>query len=438
MSGSRSYSIPRDGNAKRSGHRSQLFEFFYQLGSQPQMSVFRSGAGIDSQALLAIGAGVFELEKVARNTTIDRAVLPLVGVKISSKTAARISSTLRDLIQYVLMQDVVFELREQTRPPEKPAQQSSNIEPADAVCLFSGGVDSYVGLSTLQKRFRKIVSIFCAHSDQSWTIHLTKALHARYFASPLMRLEQVYVPRITKGGYAQLRGFLYVLSAAAWMHITGASRLYVTEVGPTMYQPRFAPFDSVTMTTHPYVLEAAQSVVEDILGRPISIIKPFEDMTKAEVFAIAPRRQAIPMTHSCISQRFGDHDGTCYGCVVRRLASTAAGVADVTYRRDPLVDPTASRGNLLSLLRFCLEYLSDPEDMPEYAIGDINHFAKRDLFRRFALDNFAAVHRLASMGSRITDDVRELYREVLIELGGPSQLEKRLRELADRRLKQKL
>jgi hypothetical protein len=219
------------------------------------------------------------------------------------------------------------------------------------------------------------------------------------------------------------------MSAGAWMKLLGASRLIITEVGPTMYQPKFAPFDMVTLTTHPYVVAAARDAIELLLERRIEIVTPFADMTKAEVIALAPAEYGIRMTHSCISQRFGSHDGTCYGCIVRRLGALAAGVKDVSYRHDPIVDPSASRGNLLALLRFSLDYLSRRDTMQEYEVGDIIRFGKQELFRRFALDNLAALHRMVRDGRRLAADVREIYCAGLAEVGGATPLEERLVQL---------
>jgi hypothetical protein len=200
-----------------------------------------------------------------------------------------------------------------------------------------------------------------------------------------------------------------------------------------MYQPKFGPLDRVTMTTHPYVVALSKRVIETLLDREVEILLPFEDLTKAEVMALAPRRRGLAGTYSCVTQRFDRPDGTCYGCVIRRLAALAAGVRDTRYYKDPLLDAKAARGNLLALLRFCLDYLADPGTMEEHEVGEIEAYHKQDLFRRFALDNFAGIHRLVLRRRSLAPDVRRVYGYCLEILGGTGDLDERLAQLAARR-----
>jgi len=219
------------------------------------------------------------------------------------------------------------------------------------------------------------------------------------------------------------------VSAAAWMHVLQAGRLIVTECGPTMYQPRFSPLDSITMTTHPVVVRFSKQVIETVLGREIDILLPFEDLTKAEVMAVSPEKEGLRATHSCISQRFGKHDGTCYGCVIRRLAAVASGVDDVTYDRNPIEDEDARAGNLFSLLTYCYDILTNYHGMESYEIEAVQAYGKHDLFRRFALDNFAAIHRLISGGYRVQSSIQRMYEGLIAEIG-TGVLETRIAELA--------
>ena len=98
------------------------------------------------------------------------------------------------------------------------------------------------------------------------------------------------------------------------------------------------------MTTHPKVVQLAGQAINLLLGRKITIKTPFENLTKAEVVAISPMKPAIKLTHSCITHRFGNHDGTCYGCVLRRLATTAADVPDVKYLKNPIARENTHSG----------------------------------------------------------------------------------------------
>jgi len=164
------------------------------------------------------------------------------------------------------------------------------------------------------------------------------------------------------------------------------------------------------------------------MGREIDILLPFEDLTKAEVMAISPEKDGLKATHSCISQRFGRHDGTCYGCVIRRLGGLASGVEDVKYDRNPIEDESASVGNLFSLLTYCYDILTNYQGMESYEIETVEAYRKRDLFHRFALDNFAAIHRLVSGGHKVQSSILRMHASLIARIGtGP--LETRIDEL---------
>ena len=121
---------------------------------------------------------------------------------------------------------------------------------------------------------------------------------------------------------------------------------------------------------------------------------------------------------------------SCYGCVIRRLATIAAGVEDVKYNKNPIADPGARAGNLYSLLVFCYDVLSSFNEMEEYETGTINAYGKQDLFRRFALDNFAAIQVLLSENKRVVRPIRDMYSSLAQKLGA-RVFEDRLRELAN-------
>jgi len=375
---------------------------------------------------LTVAGSAFELESWLHNALrVANLVIPLKHV--ATIDGSRLQSVLSELIIFVLAESTNVRVGRTTQPLVRLRKRPS-FDAAEFVCLFSGGVDSLSGTLSAARDLGRMEAVFCAHSDQSKIISLVEVLSQEAFKNLSVEVRKISVPPIGVRGYAQLRGFLYCVAAAAWMQLLGATSLLVTECGPTMYQPRFSPLDSVTMTTHPFVLEQAKSVIEILLRRPITLITPFEDFTKAEVMRACPRPDLFPLTHSCISQRFAEHDGTCYGCVIRRLAAIAAGVRDVVYARDPLTDEAANAGNLMSLMVYCRDLLLAYDDMEEFETDKIRRYKKQDLFQRFALDHFAAIHQLVTGGTRTRRSIRELYEEVVRGIGA-GKLEDRLRAL---------
>lgn len=126
-----------------------------------------------------------------------------------------------------------------------------------------------------------------------------------------------------------------------------------------------------------------------MLGFEPEIIIPFEDLTKAEVVSNSGILD-FTETHSCISQRFGDHDGTCFGCVIKRLSCLTSGVQDVDYKKDIFEEDT-TQDNLFNVLEFSRKIIKGYKGLPNFQKDKIEEFGKQSLFERFALDNISGL-----------------------------------------------
>lgn len=405
-------------------------EFDFHPSQHKEMKMFELEEYRIARDILEIGYSFFELEKIIKTTTERNFQFS----RFSINQQGSLKDILSDLFSFVLLEKVSFEFS-QTNKKLKNEPLEIKYKKPKTVVLFSGGIDSYSGIGWANDNFNKdIIGVFCAHSDQTWSIHITNKIIDHILTSLKVNINTVYVPPIKKGGYSQLRGFLYILAAGAYMEVINAKNLVLSECGPTMYQPKFGLFDSITMTTHPVVVESAFSVLKMLLGRSINLYLPFENLTKAEVISEIGDRDDIPFTHSCVSQRFGTHDGTCYGCIIRRLGCIVAGVKDVNYNRDPISDEKANADNLLSLLSFSLNILSDFKNMPYYQTENIESYGKFDLFYRFALDNFAALLILHKQRIKFTSAVNNIFKDCL-EIIKTKKLEQRIENVRNGKFK---
>ncbi|MBR9706191.1 hypothetical protein GOV14_04095, partial [Candidatus Pacearchaeota archaeon] len=239
-------------------------------------------------------------------------------------------------------------------------------------------------------------------------------------------------------GYSQLRGFFYVLSGSIYANLKNAKQIFITECGPTMYQMRFSPMDSITMTTHPFVLSKAKKLSELFFKKKLNFVIPFEDLTKAEVAKLNPFPDLFKISHSCIGMRWigsdfkENNDGTCYGCVVRRLGLITAELEDVNYEKNPIVDSDISSDNLSNLLAFSSEFLIDWQGMEYCQLENINEYKKYKLFRRFSLDNLAALYILKKRGINLGSHIINFYEEVIKSIG-EDVLIKRIKKVRKKR-----
>jgi hypothetical protein len=185
------------------------------------------------------------------------------------------------------------------------------------------------------------------------------------------------------------RGIFYVANAALFH----TRNIIVPEVGPMMYQPRFTLLDEIARTTDTLLLVKAKEIVRLITAQRINLIKPSENLTKAEARRASPQADILSETTSCVSTMFissiEPHCGSCYGCVVRRLAFSVLGLKDRAYWKTGFTGEGAD--NTAHLIRFLLDFLVSPESVPWYTMENIRRYHKEDLFRRFALDNLAGL-----------------------------------------------
>jgi len=191
--------------------------------------------------------------------------------------------------------------------------EDDNTELSDGTtCLFSNGLDSLTGILNAKQQFDSMDAAFISHSDQKNLRPLVSKLSNSLLRKNGIQVKVIDAPE--HGSYTRVsRGVLYILDAL----LLGNRNLIVSEVGPTMYQPRFTLLDSISLTTHPRIMQLTKEIAEDILSTKIRIMKPHENLTKAEVAAQCPSKKTIKMT--CAVQ----HDGLIRDTQTVELATHA-------------------------------------------------------------------------------------------------------------------
>lgn len=352
--------------------------------------------------ILRIAFSLFEAEKsLKKNGSISSIPILLSKQTYNKIDVAKLKQVLEELFLLIMLEDVSVEIKD-TFDIKGRVRKRKEFPKKETIVLFSAGVDSYSGIKIAETMYKNLLGLFVAHNDQPRIINIVEKIKPQISTE----IHSLYAPGMGSTGYSQLRGFLYILYGGAYANLCKADKILVTECGPTMYQPLFSPYDSITYTTHPYVLKAAKDVLDLLLDSKLKIIIPFEDLTKAEVISNSGITD-YSKTHSCISQRFGDHDGTCFGCVIKKLACLVGGVKDVKYNKN-VIDEGAKQDNLLNLLAYSDDLLNNYENMPSFQKEKIKEFNKKDLFQRYALDNLAGL----MLG---TDKKNPLYKKFILK-----------------------
>jgi len=199
---------------------------------------------------------------------------------------------------------------------------------ADAVALFSGGLDSLIGASDLLASGASPLLIgHCdAPSTSAVQSTLAKGLSAKYpAASPLLQF-WIKPPQLIgreKEETTRGRSFLFfTLATLAASGLGRPSRLVIPENG---FIALNAPLTSTrlgalsTRTVHPYTVTRYREVLE-ALGLPVAIETPYALTTKGEMLERAPTatrnfvtqlgdtaRQLSEFGHALVRERDATH-----------------------------------------------------------------------------------------------------------------------------------
>lgn len=253
-----------------------------------------------------------------------------------------------------------------------------------AVVLFSGGADSTAGAVAAQHAgvLRALASHYewsSVAGQQKRTIAALEQHAAICVPQRCWRLARRSQASWGGPAYGQetsrrSRSMLFLAWGTAVAAATDAE-LWVAENGFTSLNPPLSGERRgalSTRTTHPALLRGFQDLLER-LGLRTTLRNPFAGETKGaslrrvrDVLGPAAASQLLSVTHSCAAGRVTErgfatdtHCGVCMGCLVRRGAFLAAGIADDTvYLESALPDDRrdrwlgARRARTLSAVRY--------------------------------------------------------------------------------------
>jgi 7-cyano-7-deazaguanine synthase in queuosine biosynthesis len=322
---------------------------------------------------------------------ITQVEMPLITY-LNPDKKERLSKALKDVFMFIYNIDIDFVFSEENFDIQTNDEMSFDH---DSVLLFSGGLDSAIGLSYCQKNYSNTLALYANQKSK------LKPLIDNMKESLNLNLEMINGPQILTGFFTNTAGIFYILNGLIFSHKRN-SPLIIAECGVTSYQPRFGPLNDVTFTTHPFIIESSKKIFEILLGVRPEIKLPFNDSTKSEMVSAYPEADKIKLSHSCLKtndfsgNRIIKNCGTCYACIIRRLGITAAIEDPTEYNATEfLISDESTKKNLDPLLEFCYLVLKNFNMMDYPQREKIIKYDKQELFKRFALDIFSAVYRIS-------------------------------------------
>lgn len=231
---------------------------------------------------------------------------------------------------------------------------SEQLFPADAVCLFSGGLDSLTGAIDLLEGGNRVVLV--GHYDSNplrpRQVQLFERLRDHYGPERVEhRPFYLRASGVTKQQARPLpagrepttrsRSFLFISAASVVASTHGLDRIHMPENG---YIGLNVPLEASrlgacsTRTTHPHFMELLAKAF-DQAGVTITIENPYRLKTKAEVLGSCRNQDLltslIEETVSCAHPEVGRwaHEGYrncgyCYPCLMRRVSLSGLGADD--------------------------------------------------------------------------------------------------------------
>ena len=301
--------------------------------------------------------------------------VPVAEVRLWSSQV----QTLSKLLSFLSGDRWRIELREQKIPaPKRPrrrrddrAGKEEEPGPFNAVCLFSGGLDSFVGAADALAEGRN--QLLISHVPEGvarWLSPAQRKLKARLAkAYQDRRLEHVRVtlnpPRPMehsgKENTQRARSILFLgLGTLAAAAIGESAPLIVPENGFISLNVPLTPgrIGSLsTRTTHPNTVSLYRQLLDGLAIR-VPIELPYMLQTKGEMLARAKDPEVVKRlasgSVSCASPNprssaKEDHCGCCVPCIIRRAAMSAVGLdhaseyrLDIRKRRRDLTDKKAT------------------------------------------------------------------------------------------------
>src|ERR1035437_198785 len=262
--------------------------------------------------------------------------------------------TLLDLLSFLTGDEWDIHFRTKVPTSEPKYGKPLPLMPT-TVCLFSGGVDSFVGAIDLLASGERLALVGHYGNSQREQEAAFKALKPTYEAQMLPFWFYVVPPTMAKDQMVEAtmraRSILFLaLGTVVASALSPASALYIPENGlislniPLTFSRAGT---HSTRTTHPHTISMFRKLL-DALGIDVVLHTPYRFKTKGEMLRDCNDKSAlnagIHATMSCSrpqSGRFhgrpvGQHCGYCVPCIIRRAALNAVNLDNEHTNTDVL------------------------------------------------------------------------------------------------------
>lgn len=314
--------------------------------------------------LLRVAAAVLDADRLsprlpdgrmrrARDLRWQRTLSVRIAVEDPSRWI-RVEAPLARLLHFMTDDTWEVTFADAPRPMVQQLLPRTELDSADEVALFSGGLDSVAGLYARSRaRGGHFVAVSACGTEVRGHAQGAALDELRELGINATSLRLVHQLRATQRSRSRMeasqrsRGLLFLAMGAVTAARLSKAEFCIYETGVgciNLPMSRAQVSAQGTRAMHPLTIALFNDLLESVLDQPVRAIVPFFLLTKGELCSVA--RSVLPrlarITMSCDEGEGHksdamEHCGACTSCLFRRIALFSAGQMDPTSYRDVIM-----------------------------------------------------------------------------------------------------
>lgn len=317
---------------------------------------------LQSLDLLYISMAVFAADRLClRNNAMDgwsrefTIFMPVLKYELW----INVKPVLEEMLDFLSGDNWTFVFRERNESKNEKEQfkkwskSKQQIKEYDQLCMFSGGLDSFIGAINLLE-MNKGKTLFISHyGGGKGTKEFQNMLKEKFIKAYSLESRDFhqYFAKVVGGieDTTRTRSFMFFSHALAVAScLKKPIQLIIPENGfislniPSTFS-RIGT--SSTRTTHPHYMKLFQELL-NIIEIPVTLVNPYQFKTKGEMLFECKNQALVQAnlenTMSCshpdngrmLKEKKARHCGYCLPCVIRKAAIKRAGMIDNSSYRD--------------------------------------------------------------------------------------------------------
>lgn len=268
-------------------------------------------------------------------------------------------SVLEEMLGFLSGDNWSFVFRERTKSENEKEQfkkwtkSKLPVKNYDQLCMFSGGLDSFIGAINLLEQNEGETLFISHYGGGKGTKEFQDALKDKFIETYSLESRDFhqYYAKVVAGieDTTRTRSFMFFSHALAVASCLGKPvQLIIPENGfislniPSTFS-RIGT--SSTRTTHPHYMRLFQKLL-NVIELPVTLVNPYQFKTKGEmllecknqIFVQANLENTMSCSHPdngrMLKEKEARHCGYCLPCVIRQAAIKRAGMKDNSSYRD--------------------------------------------------------------------------------------------------------